>query len=450
MLKNHLIRASLCLMGMACPLAVWATNLALVVERALIFDPVLRAAASQNQATQEQRAQSIAPLLPQIIYQQTRSQNNTDSATITSQGRTPLVTNEYESESRSLSVRQALIRPRAVFNWAQGRERAESGGVKFESARQQTIARTVELYLALAVRQEQRYAAQIALEVASAKVQQAEKLRTVEEVSDVVLAGTKASLVKAKARLKEADMGLEAVRRDLMAITGESGTRVLREVDWRVCANRLRPHLEASLLDKGGLPEMDSNPEVAAQRSAVEIARLELRKSQSDHSPTLDLVAIVSDGTSAQDIVINRYTRTRSIGVQLTIPIFSGGATQSVVREQHALLDKARADLEVVHIRVENERARWRESVEHGLFALEAGQSEVDAAKLYLRLAEKGLVAGIHSQVDVVDARARLSRATADLASAVADALVAYVRYRVALGALSLDDIRPLSVALSS
>ncbi len=89
-----------------------------------------------------------------------------------------------------------------------------------------------------------------------------------------------------------------------------------------------------------------SNPEIRSLKSRVEATRLEVAKASAGHYPTLDLVAQISNGQS--DSVTNPFAAyyNCSIGVQLSLPIYSGGYVTSTERQAAAQLQNAQAVLD--------------------------------------------------------------------------------------------------------
>lgn len=431
-------------------LPAWASghDLSHYVQAALNFDPTLKAANAQRDATLEQRAQGIGQILPQLYLQASKSRNVTDTSTVVNGNQNSPHHFEYPSDSKALILRQPLVRPRLVFNAIQGNAKAVLGEAQHEIAWQKAIGRAAAAHSAFLAQFENSRAAQEEMQAAEMRLRQGEMLRQAGGVSDVELAAARSSLSQAKARSKEANAGFAAARRDLAASSGVAVPDVPVEVDWPKSAERLLAHIRASLWIKADL-ELDENPEVRAQQTALEVATLEMRKVSSDHSPTLDLVFSLSEGTSAQDIAINQFTRTRAVGIQFNLPIYSGGVTQSVVREQTAMRDKARFDLDATRLRIENDRNRTRDEVSYRFDLVDSGLAELDSATLALRQVTQGAKRGINSDVDIADRRAKRMRALAALARNVTDLTIAYVQLLVSLGNLDVDIIEPVSAALA-
>lgn len=440
--------ALLCL-AVPCTAGAAELDLASAVERTLLADPSLKAAAAQRDATLEQRVQGIAQVLPQLSFQQTRNSNVTDQSTAAGSTQGIFQHFDYPSESKAVILRQPVVRPRQVFNALQGSAKARLGEAQFESVRQKAIGRAAGAYVTYLAKYENLQASRAELEAAEVLVRQGEMLHRAGEVSEVELTAARSTLALARARLMEASGSFATVRRDLAAMTSLQVPEQTGEPAWPAAAERILAQLRQNPLSNEEV-DLSRNPEVLVQELAVEVAGLEVKKAASDHAPTVDFVASISEGNSAQDIAINQYTKTRSIGFQLNVPIFAGGATQSVVRETMAMREKAFYDLSATRLRIDNDRSRFSEEVVYRLDLIEAGLAELKSAEAGLRQAELGLKGGITSESDVAERRARRLRARAGLAGYVTDAIVFYVGHLVSLGALEADLVRPLSAALAA
>ena len=436
----------LCL-AVPCTAGAAELDLASAVDRALLADPSLKAAAAQRYATMEQRAQGIAQVLPQLSFQQTRSNNATDQSTTVGSTQGALQHFEYPSESKAVILRQPVVRSRQVFNALQGSAKAKLGEAQFESVRQKTIGMAAATYVTYLAKYENLQASRAELEAAEVRTRQGEMLHRAGEVSEVEFSAARSALALARAKLMEASSSFSTVRRDLAAMTSLQVPAQTGEPAWEAAAERVLAQIRLNPLSDKEV-DLSRNPEVLAQELAVEVADMEVKKAASDHAPTLDFVASISEGNSAQDIAINQYTKTRSIGFQLNVPIFAGGATQSVVRETMAMREKAFHNLDATRLRIGNDRGRFSEEVVYRLDLIDAGLAELKSAEASLRQAKLGLKGGITSGSDVAERRAKRLRARASLAGYVTDAIVSYTSHLVSLGVLEVDLVRPFSAHL--
>ena len=127
---------------------------------------------------------------------------------------------------------------------------------------------------------------------------------------------------------------------------------------------------------------------------------------------------------------------TDTIGVQVTIPIFSGGATRSRVREQVYLQRAERERLEGTMRAAERETRDAYLGVIAEKARVQALQQSVKSNQTALEATEAGFEVGTRTTVDVLDARRRLFEAQRDYARSRYDYLINTVRLKAAAGGL--------------
>lgn len=178
---------------------------------------------------------------------------------------------------------------------------------------------------------------------------------------------------------------------------------------------------------------------VVAQALLAEIAKLDISRNRAGHLPTVDAVATHGRNTNFFTSAIT--TTTTNIGVQLTIPLFSGYATSSKVREAISLEDKARADLDT-------SRRNAAQSARTAYFGVQSGLSQIralEAAELSSKSAldanRLGYEVGVRINIDVLNAQQQLYSTRRDLAKARYDTLMNSLRLKAAAGNLSEDDL---------
>jgi outer membrane protein len=94
------------------------------------------------------------------------------------------------------------------------------------------------------------------------------------------------------------------------------------------------------------------NYQVRIAQANYDIASLEVNRQQAGHYPTVDLVASFNQtyaGAAASTNLAANFafdTRQSLIGVQLNVPLYTGGLINSKVRQAIANLDASRQNLE--------------------------------------------------------------------------------------------------------
>jgi outer membrane protein len=221
---------------------------------------------------------------------------------------------------------------------------------------------------------------------------------------------------------------------------------------WR--ASDLGPALGApEPLDEWLLRIDSDNPAVRAAERALVAAREEVNRQLALHSPTLDLVARrarILQGSGNSPGQSGYRSREHSLGLQLNVPLFSGGTTSAKVREAEANADKAEADLEAARRNaVAQARQGW--AAAHGAQArLAASAHAVRAAQVALRAAATATGTGLRTLLEELQARQQLAAARRDQERARYDAVVGLVRLLAAAGQPAEGLLPQLEVLLSS
>ncbi len=184
---------------------------------------------------------------------------------------------------------------------------------------------------------------------------------------------------------------------------------------------------------------------VVVSQLNLEVAKRDIQRNRAGHYPTLDLVASETRNKISGQTIQSGTNTNKAIGVQWSVPIFSGFAVTSKVRESIALEDKARNDLETTR---RNAALAARQSylgVNSGLAqvkALEAAeissQSALDSNKL-------GYQVGVRINIDVLNAQRQLYSTRRDLSRARYDTIMNGLRLKAAAGSLREDDLIPVN-----
>ncbi len=186
---------------------------------------------------------------------------------------------------------------------------------------------------------------------------------------------------------------------------------------------------------------------VIGAQIALESAQRDISRNRAGHYPTLDLVA--SRSHAAQNTASTTAGNSNAIGVQWNIPLFSGFAVTSRVRESIALEDKARNDLETVRRNAAQGARQSYLGVTSGLAqvkALEAAeissQSALDSNKL-------GYEVGVRINIDVLNAQQQLFATQQSLAKARYDTIVNGLKLKSTAGTLREEDVAQVNALLT-
>ena len=411
-------------------------------EAARGHDAAYQAARSQYEANLHKADQAKAALLPTVNFTAGASTTQLHSTTAVS-----TTDRDFDTRSTGVSATQPLYRPGNYASYKQGTRTADLAEAQLLTAEQDLIVRVSQAYFDVLASQD------------SLAFVQAQKTAVAEQ-----LASARRNFEVGTATIT--DTREAQARYDLVIaqeIAADNDLRVKKlALNLLVGKNDTRPHplTPASTLP-ALLPEdpnlwvqqgQEQHPAIRQAQLALEIASLETNKASAGHKPTLDLNASQSYSRNIGGTAIlpgDSRTTTTTVGVQLTVPIFAGFATQNRLRETLALEDKARADLENAQRTVAQGTRTAYFGVVSGLGqvkALEAAeassQSALDANKL-------GYQVGVRINIDVLNSQSQLYQTKRDLAKARYDVLVGGLKLRQANGTLKSDDLQGVNSLLS-
>jgi outer membrane protein len=198
---------------------------------------------------------------------------------------------------------------------------------------------------------------------------------------------------------------------------------------------------------------MQQNARLISSRLAADITREDISFERGGHFPSLDVVVSRSHfdseatitGSSAGDI--DTDSEDTVVSLQVTVPIFSGGATRSRVRQAQYLNIAARERLERTARETEREARDAYLGVNSELARVQSLRQAVESAMTALQATEAGYEVGTRTSVDVLDARRRLFESQTNYARSRYDYLLNVLRLQLAAGTLDrqgLEDINSL------
>ncbi len=435
-----------------------AADLKEVYTRALTSDPLIREADANRLATRESKPQAIAGLLPQIAAGATyRDNESLGSQTFLQEqddGSVTIGVAESETEGTreawNVELRQSIFRWQ---NWAE-LKRANAEGAQAEAeyvvAQQDLILRTAEAYFNVLAAQDTLEAAQAAHDAIGRQLEQSEKRFEVGLIAVTDVQDAKAAYDSATAALIQAKRNL--------ATNGE----ILRELTGDAWDTLEKPGNEMPLAGPApASPEdwvklaMEQNARLTASRLAADVTRQVVSIERGGHFPEIDFVInhgeFEDEGRFTNQVGVtfpsDADSEDTTYSVQLTVPIFSGGATSSRVRQAQYRNIAARERLERTARETERSTRDAYLGVNSEVARVQSLQQAVESAQTALQATEAGYEVGTRTSVDVLQARQRLFQSQTDYARSRYDYLLNVLRLQQAAGTLDgegLDDINGL------
>jgi outer membrane protein len=420
------------------PAPAGSNDLSAIYRDALANDPTYAAARASQLASIERTPQARAALLPQINASAgySRTRQNVDP---------PDVTRTFSGWGPTLTLTQPLFRAQSWVALDQAKLSVAQAEAILAQARQDLVLRVTQAYFDVLAAEDQLVAIGANKKAVSEQLAQARREFEVgtKTIVDTHEAQARFDQIVAQEQVARGDAIVK--RNALRAITGrDPGTLApLRE----------RPALatpEPADVETWAKRAEESSSGVSIARATADIAQLETSRARRGHWPTLDLSASVSDSRSNGSATTtgDLTTRSSTIGVQLTVPIYSGGLTQSQVRESLALEEKARQDLETARRNAAQGARQAYTGTDFGLSQVRALESAEVSAKSQLDSTRLGYQVGVRINLDVLNATTQLFNTQRDLKKARYDFLVNGLRLKSAVGALDDPDVQAINALL--
>lgn len=443
-----------CLIGaLACGSAS-AEDLMSVYRDALVQDPVYAAERAAYQATKERRVQARALLLPNVNatgnlgynYSDTRFGSvpsaAADFASRSEGGR------DYENWGAGVNATQPLYRP-------QDRVFSEQAAIQVTQAERQVVRAGQDLMVRVAQAYFDVLLAQYELTTVEAqKAATAEQLAQAKRNFEVGTA-TITDTYDAQARYDltvanelRARNDIEVRIRSLQQLVG----RMPSALDRLTGTPTLNPP-QPNDMEKWVEAAYATSPEIAAAKAALDIAAKDVERNRLGHHPTVDAVAGLNynrDGASSFGESVSQSTNAATVGVQVAIPLYQGGAINSRVREAIANRTRAEQDLENIRRTVAQSTRQAFLAVNTGLSEIGALQQAVASNKLSVEASKLGQEVGVRTQVDVLNAQDLLYQAERNLARAYYAAIMSQLRLKASIGRLTEADLENVNRLLVS
>ena len=427
------------------------SDLLSVYRQALENNADLAAARARYQAAQERIPQARAGLLPQL----------TAGAQLADVGIDVDTSDGSRSLSRSSLVYQAtlsqpLFRADRWFQLQAAQASGEQAALEFSASQQELIFRSAEAYFAVLRTQDA---------LAAVKAEEAALKRQLDQANERFEVG-----LSDRTDVLQARAGYDSARAGRLLVE-----RQVRDAFENLEALTARPYqrldgIRHSLPVLAPVPNDASawvataarqNLNLQASQFAVLAAEESLRQRRAGHAPTLDAVAQYQTGdndglgfTNSMDIPglpIPRYTGDAwqtSIGLQLNIPLFSGGLTTAQSREARQVLEQVEQQREGLRRQVvQNTRNLFR-AVNTDVEQVQARRQAIISSQSALEATEIGYQVGTRNIVDVLDAQRLLYGAVRDYNNARYDYILDNLRLKQVAGALSPADLQALSAYL--
>lgn len=438
----HVHRTLLVLVLAGTAMSAQPADLLQVYRDAQKHDAQFAAARASRDAGLEKLPQGRAGLLPTLGLTANQTRTNFESTSRATGTRSDV---DYSGNAWTLTLTQPVFRWQNWVGYKQGELAAANAEAQFLQASQDLIVRVTQAYIDVLLAREGLATAQAQKAATAEQLEAARRSFDVgtATITDSHEAQARYDLIVAQEIASDNDLAVK--RQVLRTITGKE-PEALKGLKDGVRIGRPQP----DDLDQWVSFAERGNIGVQLAQTGLEIAGREVEKQRAGHYPTLDTVATHGKAGSgfSTAAVGGSDSKTSTIGLQLVIPIFSGGMTRSHDREAVALQEKARADLDYARRQAALGARQAYLGINAGLAQVRALEAGLASSRLAVESNKLGYEVGVRINIDVLNAQSQQFDTRQKLAKARLDTLVAHLRLKLAAGNLSEEDLVAINALL--
>jgi outer membrane protein len=456
-MKRLLTLFALCVSAASAP----AADLLAVYQRALQNDPQLREAEANRLASLEAKPQALSALLPQLAGNAAVSrEHDSGTSTITqplSSPPGPVILQTYPFDGRIITTthKYGIDLKQNLFRWENwvALQRADAqvaqAEADYQAAQQDLMTRVAQRYFDVLAAQDDLEAQQVALTSIQRQLDQAESRFQIGLIAITDVEEARAAHDSGAAAVIAAKRSLASTQELLREITGDAFDWLARPIEPFELANP-DPISEDRWVDMA----LQQNLALVSSRLAADIARENISSARGGHYPSLDLVGsrykmttngvdTFTDGTPAGGTTLDQQQRT--IGLQLTFPIYAGGMVSSQVRQAVYLHRAAKERVERVARQTEHDARDSYLGVLSEISRVKALRRAVESNATSLRATESGYEAGTRTAVDVLQSRQLWVQAQTDYSRSRYDYMLNVLKLQLAAGTLSQQSLERIN-----
>jgi len=196
---------------------------------------------------------------------------------------------------------------------------------------------------------------------------------------------------------------------------------------------------------------LERNLELHSKRIAKELAKMNIDLAETGHAPTIDFTADLGyNDYYYDDSNYTSYdTTSATFGLSLNVPIYTGGAITSRVKQAQYSYVMASEDLVESYRSIDAQINSGYNNVQASVSSIRAYEQTVVSSQSALDAAEASFEVGTRTIVDVLDATRNLYDSENLLANARYDYIINMIQLKLSAGTLSEQDIFNISAGLT-
>ena len=436
-------KSLLSLAVLSCSFSVAAEDLMDIYKEAYLRDPIILEAKAQRDTAFEKISEATAALLPQINVIGSISQTNTSVNKLTNERQ------DNKQATGSINLSQALWRHGAWKQRTIAEKNAAMQDLIYNDSLQALIIRVSNAYFGVLNAYDTLKFAKANQEALDRQLQEATRRFQVGLIAETDMLDARAAYDLATTQVITAENSLVNSYSEIRKLTG----RDIRNLA-KLNADKFAPSMLSHTFDYILKNAEDNNLMLQASSIARDIAKEQITLARTGHEPTLDLTGSLSTsytdfdtqiaGTAQQDGNSHQGT----VGVTMKLPIFSGGATTSQVKQAEHQYVVASEKLEMAHRNVIANTNNGFNNVNASVSSVKAYEQSTKSAQSALKATISGYEVGTRTITDVLSATQNLYNAMQMLSAARHNYIITRLNLLYTQGELTINHLEAINKGL--
>lgn len=420
-------------------------NLIDLYQAALSNDPTWASARSANTAAQEKLEQGKALYRPTVTFDADASHSETNIKYI---GTGSVFRNggpeSFDSSSYGINVSQPIFRMDNFVRYQQSKVEVTLADKELMLAQQDLMLRVSQAYFDVLLAQDK-------IELINAQKNAINRQLEQAKANFEVGTATITDVNEAQARY-DLTVAQEIAYTNELAVKKHAVQSIIGKLPQALAS--ARADLKTSLPEPNDMEKWveiaeQNNLELNIQQQAFEIASKEVQRANAGHLPTLDAVGNYTSTYAGGGVNgFGNDLQNTTVGLQLQIPIYQGGAVSSRVREAVANKQKAQEDVEVVRRKAELDTREAYLNVASGVAQVKANEQALISSQSQLDSTNLGYEVGVRTSVDVLNAQQQYYSTKRDLLQSRYNYLLSTIKLKSATGLLNEADLAEVNQQL--
>jgi outer membrane protein len=427
--------AALLLAGVSSPVAA-NTDLMTIYQEALLNNADLAAAQADARARQEALPQARSQLLPNIGIGAGAAKEDLQINGVGG--------DEYRTHYYQASLTQPLFRANRWFDYQSAKSLSQQAELEFSATQQNLILEVSQAYFNVLRASDNLATAKAEEDAFERQLEQAQERFDVGLSARTDVLEARAGYDSSRAARLTAQTNLDVSYQALTRLTNQ-------DYDSLYGISHELPVLPPAPANLQEWVETASaqNLNLMASRYAISSAEDGLRSSKAGYAPVVDAFVRYTDSNGGAEVARAGQTafdtELTSFGVELSMPLFTGGLTTSQVRESTYRLTQAEQLSEAQLRRVVESTRNLYRTVTSSVEEVDARRQAIVSAKAALDATQTGYEVGTRNVVDVLEAQRNLFRTVRDYNTVRYNYIIDNLSLKQSAGTLSPQDLEELS-----